>query len=55
MVMCNQYYFYVVDEDFGPLFIKFSSYFPYTARICINGHEYMPNDSWLSKGSNSKR
>jgi len=39
-VMCNQYYFYVVDEDFGPLFIKFSSYFPYTARVCLNGHEY---------------
>jgi hypothetical protein len=39
-VMCNQYYFYVIDEDFGPLFIKFSSYFPYTARICLNGHEY---------------
>jgi hypothetical protein len=38
--MCNQYYFYLVDEDFGPLFIKFSSYFPYTARICLNGHEY---------------
>jgi len=39
-VMCNQYYFYLVDENFGPLFIKFSSYFPYTARICLNGHEY---------------
>jgi hypothetical protein len=39
-VMCNQYYFYVVDENFGPLFIKFSSYFPYTARVCLNGHEY---------------
>lgn len=39
-VMCNQYYFYLVDEDFGPLFIKFSSYFPYTARICLNGHEW---------------
>ncbi|MBU0500392.1 MAG: hypothetical protein KJ558_12980, partial [Gammaproteobacteria bacterium] len=39
-VMCNQYYFYRVDADFGPLFIKFSSYFPYTARICLNGHEY---------------
>jgi hypothetical protein len=39
-VMCNQYYFYIVDEDFGPLFIKFSSYFPYTARACLNGHEY---------------
>ena len=40
-VMCNQYYFYIVDEDFGPLFIKFSSYFPYTARVCLNGHEYL--------------
>lgn len=40
-VMCNQYYFYLVDADFGPLFIKFSSYFPYTARICLNGHEYL--------------
>lgn len=39
-VMCNQYYFYLVDEDFGPLFIKFSGYFPYTARVCLNGHEY---------------
>ena len=39
-VMCNHYYFYLVDKDFGPLFIKFASYFPYTARVCINGHEY---------------
>jgi hypothetical protein len=39
-VICNHYYFYVIDADFGPLFIKFSSYFPYTARICLNGHEY---------------
>jgi hypothetical protein len=39
-VMCNHYYFYLLDEDFGPLFIKFASYFPYTARVCINGHEY---------------
>ncbi len=39
-VMCNQYYFYLLDDDFGPLFIKFSSYFPYTARVCLNGHEY---------------
>jgi len=39
-VLCNHYYFYLVDEDFGPLFMKFASYFPYTARVCINGHEY---------------
>lgn len=39
-VMCNHYDFYVVDEDFGPLFIKLAGYFPYTARLCLNGHEY---------------
>ena len=38
-VLCNQYYFYVVDDDFGPLFIKFAASFPYTARVCLNGHE----------------
>lgn len=39
--MVNQYYFYCVDKDFGPFFLKFSSYFPYNARLCINGHEYL--------------
>jgi hypothetical protein len=38
--MVNQYYSYILDEDFGPFFIKFSSYFPYNARFCLNGHEY---------------
>ena len=38
--MVNQFYIYCVDRDFGPFFIKFSSYFPYTAKLCINGHEY---------------
>jgi len=38
--MVNHYYFYAVDDDFGPFFLKFCSYFPYTARLCINGHEY---------------
>jgi hypothetical protein len=39
--MVNQYYFYIVDGDFGPLFIKFGSYFPYTAKLYINGHEWL--------------
>lgn len=39
--MVNQYYFYGIDEDFGPFFLKFSSYFPYGAKLCINGHEYV--------------
>lgn len=38
--MVNQYYFYCVDEDFGPFFLKFCSYFPYNAKLCLNGHEY---------------
>ncbi|GAC1458779.1 MAG: hypothetical protein PVSMB1_08680 [Gemmatimonadaceae bacterium] len=37
--MPNHYYFYIVDRDFGPLFIKFCSYFPYAAKLCLNGHE----------------
>lgn len=39
--MVNQYYIYAVDRDFGPFFIKFGSYFPYNAKVCINGHEYL--------------
>lgn len=39
--MPNHYYFYLVDEDFGPMFIKFCSYFPYAVRMCINGHEWV--------------
>jgi hypothetical protein len=38
--MVNQFYVYCLDRDFGPFFLKFGSYFPYTAKLCINGHEY---------------
>jgi|HubBroStandDraft_4_1064222.scaffolds.fasta_scaffold23596_2 hypothetical protein len=36
----NQYYFYCVDEEFGPVCVKFSGYFPYTGRLILNGNEY---------------
>lgn len=39
--MVNHYYLYCLDKDFGPFFIKFCSYFPYTGKLCINGHEYL--------------
>jgi hypothetical protein len=39
--MVNHYYFYCVDDDFGPFFLKLCSYFPYNGRLCINGHEYV--------------
>jgi hypothetical protein len=34
------YYFYLWDENFGPAFIKVCAYFPYPAKIWINGHEW---------------
>jgi hypothetical protein len=39
--MVNHYYWYCVDRDFGPFFIKFCSYFPYNAKVCLNAHEYL--------------
>jgi hypothetical protein len=39
--LVNHYYFYCVDRDFGPFFLKFCSYFPYNAKLCLNGHEYV--------------
>ena len=39
--MVNHFYFYGLDEDFGPFFLKICTYFPYNAKLCINGHEYV--------------
>jgi len=39
--MPNHYYFYILDKDFGPLFIKFCTYFPYAVKVCLNGHEWL--------------
>jgi len=36
----NFFYFYCVDADFGPFFLKFGTYFPYTAKLCVNGNEW---------------
>jgi hypothetical protein len=39
--MVNHFYCYGIDDDFGPFFLKFGSYFPYNAKLCLNGHEYV--------------
>jgi hypothetical protein len=39
-VLVNHFYVYCFDADFGPFFLKFCSYFPFTAKLCINGNEY---------------
>ena len=36
----NQWYFYCVDDDFGPFFLKFCSYFPFNAKLCLNGNHW---------------
>ena len=38
--LVNHFYFYCADEEFGPFFIKFCSYFPYNAKLCINGNHW---------------
>ena len=35
--MVNHWYFYGFDADFGPFYIKFCGYFPYTGQIYLNG------------------
>jgi hypothetical protein len=39
-VLVNHFYLYCYDDDFGPFFLKFCSYFPFTAKMCINGNEW---------------
>jgi hypothetical protein len=34
------YYFYLLDPDFGPAFIKIATYFPYPTKVWLNGHEW---------------
>src|SRR5262249_35570060 len=38
--MVNHYYVYGLDRNFGPFFLKFCSYFPFNAKLYLNGHEY---------------
>ena len=36
----GMYYFYILDPEFGPGFIKICTYFPYPAKVWLNGHEW---------------
>ena len=36
----GMYYFYLLDPEFGPGFIKICTYFPYPAKVWLNGHEW---------------
>ena len=36
----NHFYVYAFDDDFGPFFVKFCTYFPYNGKVCLNGNEW---------------
>lgn len=38
---CKHYYFYYNDEEFGLMFLKIQTWFPYNVQIYINGREYL--------------
>jgi hypothetical protein len=40
----DQYNFYVNDRHWGPMFVRVCPYFPFSARVCLNQHD------WLAHG-----
>lgn len=40
-VAVKVFYFYLWDAEFGPAFIKVGTYFPFPARVWLNGHEWL--------------
>ena len=39
----NQYNYYIQDRDFGPMFVRICPYFPFSARLCLNQHDWIAN------------
>lgn len=38
---CKYYYFYYNDQEFGWMYLKIQTWFPYNVQIYINGREYL--------------
>ena len=39
-VFVNHYYFYILDPEWGPSFVKTNAYAPYPVWLYLNGHEW---------------
>ncbi len=37
----NQYNFYVIDPQWGRMFVRMCPYFPFSARLCLNQHHWL--------------
>lgn len=42
------YYFYILDPEFGPGFIKLCTYAPWPAKVWLNGHEWAKRQAMRS-------
>jgi hypothetical protein len=40
-VCVTHYYFYVLDPEWGPAFLKVCTYAPFAMKLCLNGHEWL--------------
>ena len=38
---CKYYYLYMIDEDFGWMYLKIQTWFPFNVQIYLNGREYI--------------
>ena len=38
-----QYNFYLLDRDWGRMFVRLCPYFPFSARVCLNQHHWLAN------------
>ena len=38
-----QYNFYLVDREWGRMFVRLCPYFPFSARVCLNQHQWLAN------------
>lgn len=48
------FYFYVWDREFGPGFVKICSYFPYPAKVWVNGHEWAKRQATLRESASPR-
>jgi hypothetical protein len=39
----DQYNFYLLDREWGRLFVRVCPYFPFSARVCLNQHHWLAN------------
>jgi hypothetical protein len=39
----DQYNFYLLDRDWGRMFVRVCPYFPFSARVCLNQHHWLAN------------